>query len=297
MRGITIYHLPPEVVDYIIDFLHDDTRALKACVLTCRVWLSSARHHLFSSLLIRERRLLRFLAFAENTPHVGLHVRSLALMGEQPQFPDRSTRPALTHAFLGRLFKLLPDLQHLSLLAMLLKPYLPQFSVGVLPQTYYTPPLPSPVYRLQTLTMMYAGSHLDHTYDDFINFLHLFASIRELHVELTRLHRSADADSSLPSARWSFPPHLRLQALCINDTASLTNMYLRMLQSVPLDALHGISVRSRHRWDVDLVGSILCGRGPWLRRVELDVSGINHESGDALRTPSFLRSLEADTNV
>ncbi|OCH84290.1 hypothetical protein OBBRIDRAFT_741816, partial [Obba rivulosa] len=41
--------LPPELTDTIIDFLHDDDAALRACSLTCRAWLRSSRTHLFGS--------------------------------------------------------------------------------------------------------------------------------------------------------------------------------------------------------------------------------------------------------
>ncbi|KAH9949737.1 hypothetical protein B0H21DRAFT_88335 [Amylocystis lapponica] len=39
--------VPPELCDRMIDFLWDDLLALRACGLTCRLWLSSSRYHLF----------------------------------------------------------------------------------------------------------------------------------------------------------------------------------------------------------------------------------------------------------
>ncbi|OCH85145.1 hypothetical protein OBBRIDRAFT_334360 [Obba rivulosa] len=39
--------LPPELIDYTINFLHNDSKALKACALVCRAWLPSAQLHLF----------------------------------------------------------------------------------------------------------------------------------------------------------------------------------------------------------------------------------------------------------
>ena len=42
-------HLPQELVDYIIDYLHDDKSALASCACTHPTWVDTARHHLFKS--------------------------------------------------------------------------------------------------------------------------------------------------------------------------------------------------------------------------------------------------------
>ena len=57
--------IPPEMTDYIIDHLHEDTSALSACSLVCRDWLPAARFHLFSSVSLhpwKEDVFLRLLA-------------------------------------------------------------------------------------------------------------------------------------------------------------------------------------------------------------------------------------------
>ena len=41
--------IPPELWDYIIDYLHDDMHTLGACCLVCRSWLLSSRFHLFAT--------------------------------------------------------------------------------------------------------------------------------------------------------------------------------------------------------------------------------------------------------
>jgi len=45
--------LPNELIDYIIDFLHNDVTALHACSLTSKTFRLSAIHHLFASLTLR----------------------------------------------------------------------------------------------------------------------------------------------------------------------------------------------------------------------------------------------------
>ena len=43
-------HLPPELCDMVIDFLHDNKVALASCSLVCRSWSRAARYHLFDSI-------------------------------------------------------------------------------------------------------------------------------------------------------------------------------------------------------------------------------------------------------
>ncbi|KAF8055245.1 hypothetical protein FPV67DRAFT_1544720 [Lyophyllum atratum] len=48
--------LPHELIDYIIDHLHDDRAALCACCLACKAWLACSRYHLFADVLLDYRR-------------------------------------------------------------------------------------------------------------------------------------------------------------------------------------------------------------------------------------------------
>jgi hypothetical protein len=60
--------LPPEVIDMVIDFLHSDKRSLAACSLTCKMWLSSSRFHLFSKVLLSTKnRISSFAALFEKS--------------------------------------------------------------------------------------------------------------------------------------------------------------------------------------------------------------------------------------
>jgi len=47
-----IPYLPPEILDYIIDFLHDDRETLKECCLVSGPWAPRARRHLFAEIKI-----------------------------------------------------------------------------------------------------------------------------------------------------------------------------------------------------------------------------------------------------
>jgi hypothetical protein len=51
-------HLPQELVDYVIDFLHDDSRTLIQASLVSRAWLGRARSHLCERLDVTRPKLL-----------------------------------------------------------------------------------------------------------------------------------------------------------------------------------------------------------------------------------------------
>ncbi|KIP02383.1 hypothetical protein PHLGIDRAFT_79196, partial [Phlebiopsis gigantea 11061_1 CR5-6] len=43
-----MHPLAQELVDHIIDFLHNDPATLRSCTLVAHTWLPSSRFHLFS---------------------------------------------------------------------------------------------------------------------------------------------------------------------------------------------------------------------------------------------------------
>jgi len=40
--------LPPEILDNVVDLLHDESDALKVCCLASKSWISRTRKHLFA---------------------------------------------------------------------------------------------------------------------------------------------------------------------------------------------------------------------------------------------------------
>ena len=44
--------VPQELINYVIDFLHDNEYALYACSLVCHDWLPTSRHHKFRYTII-----------------------------------------------------------------------------------------------------------------------------------------------------------------------------------------------------------------------------------------------------
>lgn len=61
--------LPPELIDIVLDHLHDDKLTLTQCALVSRIWVSASHYHLFL------RTTLRFCAEIEDEKW---HKRNLA---------------------------------------------------------------------------------------------------------------------------------------------------------------------------------------------------------------------------
>jgi len=51
-------HLPPEILDYIADHLHDERETLKQCCLASKSWVPRSRKHLFANIVFYTRRHL-----------------------------------------------------------------------------------------------------------------------------------------------------------------------------------------------------------------------------------------------
>lgn len=49
-------YFPAEITDMIIDYLHNEVDALKACSLVCRQWIKASRYHLLPTITIYDTR-------------------------------------------------------------------------------------------------------------------------------------------------------------------------------------------------------------------------------------------------
>ena len=47
------HSLPPEILDLIVDHLHDEPATLETCCLTCKSWIHRTRKHLFANIEFR----------------------------------------------------------------------------------------------------------------------------------------------------------------------------------------------------------------------------------------------------
>jgi hypothetical protein len=91
--------LPPELVDRIIDHLHDHQVSLKACALTCRTWRFASQYHFFKTVgLPGEGRAEELLDIVIRSPSVARLVEQVAFRDirvSQPWMGNSVTLPIL----------------------------------------------------------------------------------------------------------------------------------------------------------------------------------------------------------
>jgi hypothetical protein len=62
------YDIPPEVIDYILDYLYDDKKTLARCALTSSKLLAPSRYHLLGNVELVPENRERFIQFLDS-PH------------------------------------------------------------------------------------------------------------------------------------------------------------------------------------------------------------------------------------
>ncbi|KAJ7868606.1 hypothetical protein B0H14DRAFT_312050 [Mycena olivaceomarginata] len=85
--------LPQELVDTILDILHDDGPSLKSCSLAARIFVISARKHLFKKLeiLSSSDASQRFYELLCSSPHIAPLVEDLCITSVVEKFPETCT--------------------------------------------------------------------------------------------------------------------------------------------------------------------------------------------------------------
>lgn len=73
-------YIPPEIVDYILDFLRDQPEALKQCCLVSKSFIPPTRTHLFNHVDFEESKHLKAWGeiFSEHADSPAIYTRSLA---------------------------------------------------------------------------------------------------------------------------------------------------------------------------------------------------------------------------
>ncbi|KAF8487970.1 hypothetical protein JB92DRAFT_2836471 [Gautieria morchelliformis] len=79
-----------ELIDQVIDHLHDDLPSLRVCCIACRAWAASAQFHIFHDIVLstEHTNALQVLVLLENSPHIFALVRSLTIKGHPGNMYD-----------------------------------------------------------------------------------------------------------------------------------------------------------------------------------------------------------------
>jgi len=77
--------LPPEMHDLIVDFLHDEPGALKACCLASKSWVHRTRQHLFANVKFSSESRVKLWeeTFPDPLNSPARYTRSLSIRGSQ----------------------------------------------------------------------------------------------------------------------------------------------------------------------------------------------------------------------
>ena len=251
-------YLPPELVDVIIDFLHDEPRALKNCALVSRSWLLSSRYHLFHTYTITDRlKAQNCIIFFKITPDVAAQIRNLEVKRGFDHFIEFTELVDIMHA--------LPSLRSLAI---------SEISLGK-PEPRQNTLVPEPIPAnpaFETLERLIVNTCNITTYEFGLLFrlLGLFSEIRRVELRQRSIARMSPNNATFLAVA---PPyhtsivHLLVHNIPIHVVANLVRRTRTadMLQTLEFDD-------DKLEWpDAEEVGAIFADVGPRknLRRVVL----------------------------
>ncbi|KAI0078321.1 hypothetical protein K474DRAFT_938553 [Panus rudis PR-1116 ss-1] len=185
--------LPQEVIDYIIDFLHDDKASLLQCSLVHRTWLDASYHHIFKELDIvvpsaeseDAHKITKFAEFLQAEPRMAASVRSLELVSHDCMHPipsyqnaDDGGRSILDIADISVILRCLPRIQSLTLCGLVImvgnRPFDSQFKKEL-----------KQLQLLDVVTQKNAPLTPPHS-SSIVNLLSLFSRVEELVIGVLR---------------------------------------------------------------------------------------------------------------
>lgn len=216
---------PLELVDIVLDFLHDDRRVLGRISLVSSTWAISARHHLFYRLEIKNLSELYDFILKDGRLHLTPYVQILAIR------PSRTE--SMTSFPLDKFVSLIggfPNLQQLDMPSVRIR---------------HTPIVHSHIPTLKTLHMSYNWIGNQEIVGDvkeahsLWRVLSLFPRVENLHLCLTK----SILDNNPPESPSYFTPRSSVDNLILDDRIS--GSITRLLQAtIDLPNVRTLSVVS-----------------------------------------------------
>ncbi|KAJ3487199.1 hypothetical protein NLI96_g3716 [Meripilus lineatus] len=177
-----VFRLPQELLDRIVDYLHNDKRALLSASTVSWAWLSSCRYHLFRVLAVSGTmfdKISPFPQFLRIVPQIGYYTRHLSLAVR--------TGPSLDIAGFQHILMSCPQLKILHL-----NSFLGREISGMITRP--------PMFKLKTLIFDddTCNSPNKHFLTGFALILQLFYAIDELHFRIPNMPLVWSATPSPP---------------------------------------------------------------------------------------------------
>lgn len=249
--------IPIELSDYILDFLHEDRKALKKCSLICRSWYPSARYHLYSRIYLPSPTACRLLhQLFESSSYLGQFTRYLNLSKAMSPTSDKDSED--TNSKLAvlwpPLFAALPHVEELEL------------SFLEIDTPFHTALLPN-FPRLTTLTLQYCRFP---SFGHFAAALLSFPSLRQCTLRGISWESTQPAFAGAVPAERGSVPQISITSLTLGRDIDLQVLVEWLLQEHLCDALEAVVACCAFAQDAVILGELLRAAAPTLRHVDLD---------------------------
>ncbi|KAH9944038.1 uncharacterized protein BXZ73DRAFT_40017 [Epithele typhae] len=246
--------VPHELSDYIIDFLHDNPKALGACALTSPSWLFASRFHLFRALSLDGRARVRSLQrLLHAAPDLGLYVRDLAVSKLSTDSLRKHLVPvpsAIDHnveTTFPRVLALLPALRTLTI------SHTDMNCLGALDSL--------PLSSVASLSLSFCQFS---DFADVVDFVGRLPTLSALSLSGLTWKDERRAPHAIPL------PALR--TLALGRDLDLEHIFEWLAAAGVHEHLTSLKVRCANAHDADLVGPFLAQAGTSLRELDLDWS-------------------------
>lgn len=247
--------VPNELADYILDFLHDDRKALKACSLTCRIWYPTARYHLYRQVHLTSPAACETfyqLLQCEDTRHLGQFTRYLHVSKAIAHTTGDKPQDVIHHQRWSSIFSAVPNVEtfHMSFLEM--------------DNTFYSHIIPN-FARTTDLTLQYCRFS---SFGDFASVLLAFPSLERCTLrgiswengQLAFTHTAGEQRET----------QIRIKGLTLGRDIDLQLLVEWLLQEHLCDELESITACCAFESDAAVMGELLRAAAPNLKQVDLD---------------------------
>lgn len=284
MTGTTFLY--NELVDMVIDHLHDDKSALTSCSLVSRSWVYSSQFHLFENMhlpsVTTDDGVEAFMRLVDSCPRIGYYVRTLRVDGEPNKHGSASGKNVLTPRHMSFFTERLPALRELLLIGVLWdSPRAGADYLASFPSTSSHPLDKLVLYNVTSLRSLALEeeAHQGIYAQDVLDILSYCGDVRELHFATRQFEVDCPphASLSIPQrvARLRFSKPLRVQTLILDPNAldgqrcaAVFNVFNRVCS---VDAMHTFKAKVRPG-DLQAVARFVTARGDTIRHYHLDMS-------------------------
>lgn len=245
-------NIPPELSDHIIDFLHDDRRALKACSLTCRTWYPTSRYHLWRKVHLHSLEGCQtFTQILQSSPYLGQFARYLNMCNIAPNNSKHPGDASELASLWPRILPALPRVEHVDASFLTIDHNL----TTLLTQSFA---------RTAELTLQYCRFH---SFDDLASVLLAFPSLQRC----TLRGISWDGGNSAVNHATERRDHgARLTALTLGRDLNREVLIAWLLQERLCDELDTLNASLSSEADAVILQDLIGASAKSLQHLDLD---------------------------